>query len=643
MSVQFGRWSFDGEPPEPGYLEKAAGMLAPYGPDGGGAYSAPGIDILYRAFHTTKESRREQQPLATPSGSVITWDGRLDNREGLVEALGGALSAESTDLEIVAAAHDKWETDCFARLIGDWAVSIWNPQDRSLLLAKDFLGVRLLYYTIDNQRVTWSTVLTPLVLLPGKTVRLQEDYIAGWISSFPQAHLTPYAGIHAVPPASFVRLRPGQETSRRFWDFEPHRQIRYSSDQGYEQHFRWLFEQSVRRRLRSHSPVLAELSGGMDSSSIVSVADQVLARGEAETPRIDTLSFYDDCEPNWNERPFIASVEAARGRKGIHLDLTSAKIFTAGVRASGFPDLPGSVSGEDLRFSECLLAQGDRTVLSGIGGDEMTGGVPSPVPELTDLLARARLATLANKLKLWALEKRVPWFHLLFEAIKDFLPASLALPPARECDVPWLTRPLAAHSRGTILRLRRRSKFLGPLPSFQQSVKSFNLLRDQLACCGVPSNPPYEKCYPYLDRDFVEFAIAVPREQMVRPGQRRSLMRRALAGIVPAEILNRKRKAFVQQGPLRAISHEWQELTVLTSGMRSDSLGFVDSARFLQALKAASAGKMIPLVPLLRTTALERWLRALEERNCIAPCSQQADRKRFPVSEKEEPAMAQVL
>jgi asparagine synthase (glutamine-hydrolysing) len=131
MSVQFGRWNFEGQPPAPDYIEKVSAALAPYGPDSNESYSKGGVRILYRAFHTTKESRREKQPHISSSGAVITWDGRLDNRAELISELRDSLTFNSTDVAIVAAAYEKWGADCFAKLIGDWALSIWNPGNRS--------------------------------------------------------------------------------------------------------------------------------------------------------------------------------------------------------------------------------------------------------------------------------------------------------------------------------------------------------------------------------------------------------------------------------------------------------------------------------------------------------------------------------
>src|SRR6266436_8553996 len=109
---------------------------------------------------------------------------------------------------------------------------------------------------------------------------------------FPAVHLTPCVGIHSVPPSSFVLLRPGKHVVSKYWDFDPGKRIRYRADAEYEEHFRTVFAQAVQRRLRSDRPVLAELSGGMDSSSIVCMADLVIARGQAHCPRLDTISWF---------------------------------------------------------------------------------------------------------------------------------------------------------------------------------------------------------------------------------------------------------------------------------------------------------------------------------------------------------------
>jgi asparagine synthase (glutamine-hydrolysing) len=618
MSVQFGRWSFAGESAAPEYIEKVSACIAPYGPDSTESYSAPGIRILYRGFHTTKESRREQQPHICPSGVVITWDGRLDNRDDLISELRSSVGCDDTDVTIVGAAFDKWDTDCFARLIGDWALSVWNPRHRSLILAKDPIGPRHLYYSFNDRQVTWCTVLDPLVLFPDKTLELCQEYIAGWLSLYPATYLTPYVSISAIAPASCVFLGPRKHIIAKYWAFDPGKKIRYVTDEEYEEHFRHVFFKAVQRRLASDAPVLAELSGGRDSSSIVCVADQIIARGEAQLPRLDTISYFDDSEPNWNERPYFTKVEAKRGRVGLHVAMRPyswteclAVESHPTARECMVPSRENShLSSPEIRMR--LSSQGNRVLLSGIGGDETMGGAPRPIPELQDLLVSVEFRRLAHQLKLWALQEKMPWFQLLWKAIRDFFPVSSRRIRTGLLPAPWLQPAFARRHRAPLTGYVSRTRLSNGSPSFQHHLAVLEGLTRQLSSKPLALQPQLETRYPYLDRDLLEFAFAIPRDQLVRPSERRSLMRRALSAIVPPEILNRKMKAFVSRAPLIGLSSNWSELVEMTESMITGSLEIVDTDQLLHTLKKGRSGQEIPTVTLIRTVRLDTWLGNLQ-------------------------------
>lgn len=639
MGVQFGRWNVDGAPVDQTYLVKVKATIAPYGPDDQGTYAKTGLSILYRAFHTTREARREMQPHVSESGIVITWDGRLDNRAELIRRSRDVQTARDSDVSIVAAAYETWGADCFAKLVGDWALSIWDPNSRSLILAKDPVGTRHLYYSIENDQVTWSTILDPLVLFAGRSFPLCEEYMAGCFSFFPAAHLTPYIGIHSVPPSSSVAIGNRKQTVTQHWDFDPAKVIRYRTDAEYEEHFRTVFDEAVRRRLRSDSPILAELSGGMDSSSIVCVADTIIARDAAEAPRLDTVSYYDESEPNWNERPYFSKVEEKRGRTGVHIDAGSQQPLAFEFNNNHFAATPGSGNGRSSevsrRLSACITSQGNRVVLSGIGGDEVTGGVPTSIPELQDLLARGHFKALAHQLKAWALNKRKPWFHLFFDAARGFLPSALVGVPKHQRPAPWLHPAFVKRNRAALTGYDKRTKTFGSLPSFQGNLGTLDTLRRQLACSGLSSDPPVEKRYPYLDRDLLEFLFAIPREQLVRPGQRRSLMRRALIGIVPDEVLNRKRKAYASRGAIVATVTGRAHYAEMSRHMISTRLGVVDDTLLREALQQVGQDEQVPMVALIRTFAIESWLRCMTDKGVLdgftpfsaCPTAQKAPRR----------------
>lgn len=357
MSIQFGTWNFNGAPFDQSYLERVRSIVSRYASDGMTSHSAGDIEILFWSFHVTTQDMHEVQPRATSSGAVITWDGRLDNGAELTSQFRSSRQSLCADIDIVATAYEEAGLQCLSRLIGDWAMSVWDPRDRSLILARDFAGVCPLYYSLDGDHISWSSVLEPLVALAGKSLELDREYVAGWLSMFPAANRTPYVGIQSVPPSSYVTIKNGKSSTRSYWDFDATKRIHYRSDAAYEEHFRAAFKTSVRRRLRSRAPILAELSGGIDSSSVVCVADELFLAGEADAPRLDTLSYFDHREPNWDEQPYFEVVEKKRGRVGFHIEVDDYSGHLFDYPTSSFAIAPSSSASSTPganQFAACL-------------------------------------------------------------------------------------------------------------------------------------------------------------------------------------------------------------------------------------------------------------------------------------------------
>src|SRR5260370_33909194 len=141
-----------------------------------------------------------------------------------------------------------WGMEWLEKMYGDWSVSILDCRYRYLVLARDYGGFRHLYYYPKEQSVIWCSNLAALILLAGGRLTLNDEYIAGFLASWPGAHLTPYQEIHAVSPGKFVRVCDGQTTIHSYWSFDTKRLTRYNTDAEYEEHFRPVFRQAVRRR-----------------------------------------------------------------------------------------------------------------------------------------------------------------------------------------------------------------------------------------------------------------------------------------------------------------------------------------------------------------------------------------------------------
>jgi asparagine synthase (glutamine-hydrolysing) len=623
VSVQCGRWNFTGEPVSEAFLHSVGEITRKFGGDGVNFCIQDSIGMSFQSFCITDASPDEKQPIRGSTGILLTWDGRLDNREELIGATRIACASSASDAEIVLAAYQLWKTDCFARLVGDWSLALWDPTERSLLLAKDFIGTRGLFYRFETDRVTWSSVLDPFVLLSEQSLELSEEFVAGYLATSPAPHVTPYVEVKSVPPATFVRVDGRGLAQREYWRPNPSFLIRYKSDAQYEDHFFSVFGEAVRRRLRTNRPVLAELSGGMDSTSVVCMADSLLADRKAEAPRLDTVSYYDDKEPNWNERPYFSLIEKKRGRVGYHIDVGQVQGAFLPLQNKSFISTPGCdqlLFGRIQELAGCLKESQSRVVLSGIGGDEFLGGVPTPVQELQDLWTRLQWRRFGRQLVKFGLQQRRPLSHLAFDVMSGFLPLPIRRLYKHSPFPNWLSQSFVKRNEKGLWADHKRVRILGAMPSFQANESTLTIVRRQVNCFHLDSIAHYRTAYPFLDRDLLAFLFAIPREQLVRPGERRSLMRRTLARIVPAEILTRKRKAYVSYRPLVLLTTALSHLHSLLQAGVTLSRGWVDRPMLVSVLDGLKQGHVEQLVPLINLVELELWLQtSLPKREKVAP------------------------
>jgi asparagine synthase (glutamine-hydrolysing) len=227
-----------------------------------------------------------------------------------------------------------------------------------------------------------------------------------------------------------------------------------------------------------------------------------------------------------------------------------------------------------------------------------------------DLLARAQFKTLARQLTAWALNRRKPWIHLFLEAARGFFPVSVVGVPEYLRPPKWLNPDFVKRQRDALRGYPSRVNLFGPLPTFQECLFTVDAMRRQLACSFLSREPLYEKRFPYLDRTLLEFICAIPRAQLARPGERRSLMRRALLGIVPDEVVKRKRKAFAVRSPTTAICTEWARLVKESREITSEILGILDASAFSREVDEAGRGREVHIVRMSRMLEIESWLRA---------------------------------
>ncbi|HET6843555.1 MAG TPA: asparagine synthase-related protein [Candidatus Angelobacter sp.] len=616
MNFQAGMWNYDDRPVDKELLLKVSSRVAQYAPGPVGEYWGKCIGFVFRHCCTTRESQLERQPYVSASGKVFIWDGRLDNRDELVRLV-GIQGRALTDVELVAEAFDRWGNNCFITLIGDWAVTVWEPALQKLTLARDYMGVRQLFYYPKPTSLVWASHLEPLATC-GDVFTLCEAYLGGYLISYPDAHLTPYAELRSVPPGHFVEVSDKQLHTYAYWKFNPRLSIRYRTDHEYEDHFRHLLRQSIRDRLRSDSRILADLSGGLDSSAIVCLADDVLSKDEDGLGQVDTFSFLVFDEPGEEDSRYLNRVEERRGRIGRHIVLSDANSDTSILQTRHFSATPGFKGRPDMDAMKAAVIHEGRykVLLSGTGGDEVLGQALDPRIQLADLLRYFQIRDFLTKTIEWSLLLKRPAVHLIAESCLLQLPGFLRAPFLEAGRIEaWLNRSFALRQKLSRRQLTAAEGRWSWSPSTRDWFQTLQALSRRMSI-----RPPSleETRYPFLDRRLIEFLIAIPTEQLLRPGHRRSLMRRALSDLLPQEIVQRKTKSSGGRYFSVAFQKHWETIEAALESSWVERLGFVNGIALRRTLGEITNG-ILPayFLRVVRALALELWLKDTIERGIL--------------------------
>ncbi|HXC69726.1 MAG TPA: asparagine synthase-related protein [Pyrinomonadaceae bacterium] len=620
MSGIGGIVTFDERPVDDDVLARLGHGLDEYGPDGGLDVRRNSVGMVYRAFHTNVESRAERQPVVAANGCMLAWDGRLDNREELIALLRDELRDDRSDSSIVMQAYAKWGIAFLPGIIGDFALSLWDPSSKTLFLARDTIGARLLFYHADSERIIWSSRLESLLRLKEIELEVDEDYVAGFLSLRPKKELTPYKDIYAVPPANVVTARRGRVHSQRFWSLDPAKEIRYQTDREYEEHFIHVFSEAVRTRLRADGPVWADLSGGLDSSSIVCMADEIIKQGSADSSQLETVSAVFDESPSSDERRFIRHVEEKRGRVGHHFRDSEYQLLTS-FECEGLRTIPNPLElwteyHQGVRRE--MRDHGARVLLCGIGGDELLTASADPYPELADLLVQLKLSDLHQRLQVWSLTLKKPYLHVLLRhAVMPSLPRRVQ----SACRRRQLAKQLSLLQPAFSKRFDIADRLLGPkdifgcrLPSSRGQATAFLSVTDVISPGHLLVWQPIEISYPFTHRPLVEFLQAIPATQWVRPGETRSLMRRAMRPYLPPQIAARKGKGTPAEATLRAVAREWPRLRELLRNALVCAGGYVNPIALKTLIEKPNFSNNPEDLTVLRVAYLELWLRDFERR-----------------------------
>jgi len=535
---------------------------------------------------------------------VLHWDGRLDNRGDLLLLLADSLQGDTSNAALARAAYERWGTDGFVKLIGDWSVVIRDHGSRATVLASDFAGVRPLYYCAQPGGVLWSSRLQSLVEETGIS-ELDEQYVRGFLLLGGCPNRTPYKGIHSVPAGHSVCVSSEGTTIHRFWSLPIGDEIHYRDERRYEEELRALFREAVAVRLQTESPVLAELSGGLDSSSVVSMANHLMRSGAARATRLTGISYV---WRNSLDEPFIREMESFCGIKGVHISSRDVPVISETQAGNAMPEVFYPLRASTAAVADSL---GATTVLTGQGGDLMMGNWFDDSLQVAASLRRFRIGRAWKEALAWSKILRLPVYSILWRAFQAALPPSLA--PTAIYTAPDGSYAPRSTETSLVSGFGEAESFFSDawmqaLPERRKYFWSLTTLLDLRTL--QPSEPLQHLDYthPFAHRPLVEFLMAVPADVLCRPGEPRRLMRSALSDLWPLKLRTRRSKGSFgapSQEALRPVARILLQSRQLYVAER----GFVDRASVLSRLQRLSAGLDCNEAQLRNIILLELWLR----------------------------------
>jgi hypothetical protein len=556
MSAQAGILYRDSRPVTPEAIAKLSRDNQAHGPDYTGVHTDQGLAMLSFALHFDKLATRERQPVLTSDSSVLTWDGRLDNREDFIVRLERETRGDYTDASLVGQALAKWQTDALVEIVGEWSLAWWDGREKQLLLARDVSGARDLYYCATPDYVAWSTTIRPLVDLCERAGAINEDYIIKTLTQQNTGQTTHYRDILRVPAGHLVAIRAGAPPTIRGFHRFTVTTLRYRDVRQYQEHYRTLLTEAVKVRLRSSTPVWSELSGGYDSSSTTCVATRLIRAGSVEAPSLKPISFVDPASPESDESRYIEAVED-------FCDLRSLRITFPQYIAlrPDFYARPYSLAATPPSVPQELLQPGCHVLLSGHFGDSVTkssglqdilldhlraGEVRSA---FHDLLQHCRFERQWLPAVLWDLvaslrlthSKRVERARRRARTTKPAGRATVPIDPAANLGLRSDFYQRAVSTGVSTPQLvdnlpRGESELLVQLHTFV----------DDVGHTTETSLPRLRRAYPFMHRPLLDFALALPSSLSWCAGDERAFVCSALREVLPPLVLVRRSKG---EGP----------------------------------------------------------------------------------------------
>ncbi|MFN3647996.1 MAG: asparagine synthase (glutamine-hydrolyzing) [Armatimonadota bacterium] len=489
------------------------------GPDATGLFADPErrVALGHNRLSIIDLSPAGRQPMVDASGRYhIVFNGEIYNYLELRRELQRECQFRTgTDTEVLLAAYLQWGPACLDRLIGMFAFAVWDQREQSLFAARDRFGVKPLYYHVEADGTLLLSSEIKALHAAGVSRRPDAATWAGYLAHglYERGEHTFWEGVHTVPPGAALRFRDGALEIRRWYDLASHADAEYDSRsvQEVQEEYLDLLKESVQLRFRADVPVGINLSGGLDSSTLLGLVQAV--QGEQSEVQAFTFATGDAA---YDETPWVQQMLARTRHPSVICTLTAEQVPALAASVQAFQDEPfgGLPTLAYARVFEEARQRGVIVLLDGQGMDEQWAGY--------DYYLRA----------------------LNGSASASTVQGTSDSPVRPECLRPEL-RELAEP-------LRPETPFPDPLRNLQyRDVRYTKIPRALRFNDRVSMRSSTELREPFLDHRLFELAFRQPAERKIADGTRKWLLRQAVRPILPQGVVEAPKR------PLQTPQREW--------------------------------------------------------------------------------------
>lgn len=603
-------------------LLQMAGTLVHRGPDGGGVWTEGNIGFAHRRLSIIDLRSVANQPMSNEDGTVwVTFNGEIYNFQELRTELEkkGHIFKTQSDTEVIVHAYEEYGRHCLERFRGMFAFAIWDDRTHTLFLARDRVGKKPLFYFVNHKRFLFASEIKAILVDRSVPREPNPEAIDHFLAlQYIPSPMTAFQGVKKLPPAHWLEVRDGHVETGRYWKlhYAPKRIV---APQDAIAELQWQLAEAVRLRLVSDVPLGAFLSGGVDSSAVVSY----MARAMSRPVRTFSVGFDD---ATFDERDFARQV--AEQYRTHHMELVvNAPVKDILPRLVWHYDEPFGDSSAVPSYAIAELTRKHVTVvLNGDGGDENFAGYDRYAQD--NLVRRGEFVPLQIRRQLARLSQHLPttWRRWLPVRKLARLAEVLALAPA-DRYAQWVCH-FRLEERQNLYSETFRSVVTRSHPEelFEEAFAQSNARdwTDTMLSADVALYLPddllvkmdratmahsLEARSPFLDHVFMEFVAQLPAALKLSGGQGKRLLKTALRGIVPDSVLDRPKMGFVVplaawfRNDLRELSHD------LLLSPRSMQRGYFDSKAIATLLRDHCDGKADHAAGLWDLLVLELWQR----------------------------------